>query len=56
MNFPKELENNKIRNVWSEINRFEEKIDKNDLKYVTKKYIDDFLTISNDKILWGQYF
>ena len=40
--FPKDLENNEIRNELNEIKKLEEKINRDDLKYETNKYVYNF--------------
>ena len=40
--FPKDLENNEIRNELNEIKKLEEKINRDDLKYEINKYVYNF--------------
>ena len=41
-NFRKDLKNSEIRNELNEIKKLEERIDRNDLKYETNKYVYNF--------------
>ena len=40
--FPKELENNEVKNELNDFKKLEEKVDRKDLEYETNKYKHDF--------------